>query len=73
MGWEPQEHEFVNHDATTIVVLVEADGTVEVRYCDYGTAVEEHAVEQFGDDGRLYSTTVTRIRPVEHLPSEAVS
>lgn len=69
MDWEPQEHEFVNHDATTILVRVEQDGTVEVTYFDYDAAVAQHVIEQFTDQGRVHSLTVTRIRPGEHLPS----
>jgi len=68
MDWEPQEHEFINHDTSTIHVSVEPDGTIEIRYYDFGTAIVEHRIEQFVDEHCMFSTTVTRIRPAEHLP-----
>jgi hypothetical protein len=68
-AWEPQEHEFTNHDGRTVLVKITQDGSVEVTYFDYDTAIVQHVVETWNDDGRAYSAGVTAIRPGRHVPS----
>lgn len=67
--WEPQEHEFVNHDRSTVLVKINEDGLVEVTYFDHDTTITQHVTKHWTDTGHIYSAGVTRIRPGRHLPS----
>lgn len=73
MGWQQQSHEFTDGDGNSIGIELDEDGVVEVFYYNHLAVVESHAEEVWTDQTEAtpteYNATVTRIRPVEQVPS----
>jgi hypothetical protein len=67
--WTHQEHDFSGPDGKWVAVTVTENGTVEVMYYDQHSAVVEHSIVDWIDDGRKHWCTTTKIAPGDPLPS----